>query len=336
MDGGIPGRRSPATAVASAGAAPRTGRGLADRSAAGGLSGQAPARGLLRLTAVLRRVHHSPRTSPDGEDGAGPSADGLDGVAGLTGVTPASCGVAVLPSGTDAVPAAAGTGLVAYLPRRQQAQAGRKPARRASSKRLRLAPPWRAGAPAKEKTPCQAGSGPHGAGVPNAVQTKLPPPSSPAKLGRLTRLGARQAWCPRHPACPTERQTPVPSPEPQGASWPFLLAPQRSSLEPSRRRQIQTARRNGRELAPERQSRPCAARRCRQRCRQASPFGQEQALPSPLVPVASPPWRLQAFPAKDACRAQPQDQLRLPAGTSPLQRGRLANLRPRRALASRP
>ena len=60
MDGGIPGRRSPATAVASAGSAPRTGRGLADRSAAGGLSGQAPARGLLRLTAVLRRVHHSP------------------------------------------------------------------------------------------------------------------------------------------------------------------------------------------------------------------------------------------------------------------------------------
>ena len=55
----------------------------------------------------------APRTSPDGEDGTGPSADGLDGVAGLIGVTPASCGVAVLPPGTDAVPAAAGTGLVA-------------------------------------------------------------------------------------------------------------------------------------------------------------------------------------------------------------------------------
>ena len=113
MDGGIPGRRSPATAVASAGSAPRTGRGLADRSAAGGLSGQAPHAGYFASLPYSGGYTTAPRTSPDGEDGTGPSADGLDGVAGLTGVTPASCGVAVLPPGTDAGPAAAGTGLVA-------------------------------------------------------------------------------------------------------------------------------------------------------------------------------------------------------------------------------
>ena len=100
-----------AAALASAGPAPRPGIGQAGRSAAGGLSGQAPHAGYFASLPYSGGYTTGPFTSPEGEDGTGPPADGLDGVAGLTGVTPASCR-AVLPSGTGAVPAAAGTGLV--------------------------------------------------------------------------------------------------------------------------------------------------------------------------------------------------------------------------------